>query len=91
VKPSTSEHLPARLKELVGKLGWMKWEPPLAGCISEGRRSQRAQGYMLWVRAAVTQPEGERLCTLPNLPLTCFRWKPHRRGEEVTLLFLFLK
>jgi len=27
VKPSTSEPLPVRLKELTGKLGWMKWEP----------------------------------------------------------------
>ena len=26
-KPSTSGPLPARLKELAGKLGWMKWEP----------------------------------------------------------------
>ena len=27
VKPSTPEPLPGRLKELPGKLGWMKWEP----------------------------------------------------------------
>ena len=27
VKPSTSVPLPVRLKELPGKLGWMKWEP----------------------------------------------------------------
>jgi len=30
VKPSTSGPLPARLKELAGKPGWMKWEPDLA-------------------------------------------------------------
>ena len=30
VKPSTSEPLPVRLKELKGKLGWMNWEPNLA-------------------------------------------------------------
>ena len=37
VKPSTPEPMPVRLKELTGKLGWMKWEPlPL---FSEGRRS----------------------------------------------------
>ena len=40
VKPSTSEPLPARLKELAGKLGWMKWEPPLRMPLSEGRRSR---------------------------------------------------
>jgi len=36
VKPSTSGPLPARLKELAGKPGWMKWEPNLAegGCPS---------------------------------------------------------
>ena len=39
-KPSTPEPLPGRLRELPGKLGWMKWEPPLAGSLSEGRRSQ---------------------------------------------------
>ena len=39
-KPSTSEPLPVRLKELTGKLGWMKWEPmSLTGCLSEVRRS----------------------------------------------------
>ena len=27
VKPSTSEPMPVRLRELAGKLGWMKWEP----------------------------------------------------------------
>ena len=27
VKPSTSEPLPVRLKELPGKLRWMNWEP----------------------------------------------------------------
>jgi len=27
VKPSTPESLPGRLRELPGKLGWMKWEP----------------------------------------------------------------
>ncbi len=38
VKPSTPEPMPVRLKELTGKLGWMKWEPlPL---FSEGRRSR---------------------------------------------------
>ena len=26
-KPSTPEPLPVRLRELPGKLGWMKWEP----------------------------------------------------------------
>ena len=26
-KPSTLEPLPVRLRELTGKLGWMKWEP----------------------------------------------------------------
>ena len=26
-KPSTPEPLPGRLRELPGKLGWMKWEP----------------------------------------------------------------
>ena len=26
-KPSTSEPLPVRLRELAGKLGWMNWEP----------------------------------------------------------------
>ena len=26
-KPSTLEPLPVRLRELPGKLGWMKWEP----------------------------------------------------------------
>ena len=38
VKPSTPEPLPVRLKELTGKLGWMKWEPPTL--FSEGRRSR---------------------------------------------------
>jgi len=38
-KPSTPEPLPGRLRELPGKLGWMKWEPP--SLIGEGRRSQR--------------------------------------------------
>ena len=28
VKPSTPEPMPGRLKELTGKLRWMKWEPP---------------------------------------------------------------
>ena len=37
VKPSTPEPLPVRLKELPGKLGRMKWEPP--PLFSEGRRS----------------------------------------------------
>ena len=37
VKPSTPGPLLGRLRELPGKLGWMKWEPlPL---FSEGRRS----------------------------------------------------
>ena len=31
VKPSTPESLPGRLRELPGKLGWMNWEPNLAG------------------------------------------------------------
>ena len=32
VKPSTPESLPAWLRELAGKLRWMKWEPmSLAG------------------------------------------------------------
>jgi len=41
-KPSTPEPLPVRLKELTGKLGWMKWEPmSLTGCpFSERRRSR---------------------------------------------------
>ena len=39
-KPSTSESLPVRLRELAGKLGWMKWEPVnLTGYLSGGRRS----------------------------------------------------
>ena len=38
-KPSTLGPLPGRLKELTGKLGWMKWEPP--PLFSEGRRSLR--------------------------------------------------
>jgi len=40
VKPSTPEPLPERLRELPGKLGWMKWEPPLRMPLSEGRRSR---------------------------------------------------
>ena len=42
VKPSTSEPLPARLRELAGKLGWMNWEPNLAedAPLSEVRRSR---------------------------------------------------
>jgi len=36
-KPSISEPLPGRLRELPGKLRWMKWEPP--PLIGEGRRS----------------------------------------------------
>ena len=46
VKPSTSEPLPVRLRELTGKLGWMNWEPvSLAedAPLSEVRRSQDAQ------------------------------------------------
>ena len=40
VKPSTLEPLPGRLRELPGKLGWMKWEPVnLTGYLSGGRRS----------------------------------------------------
>ncbi|MCD6387744.1 MAG: hypothetical protein J7L30_05445 [Methanophagales archaeon] len=41
VKPSTLEPLPGRLRELTGKLRWMKWEPNLAedAPFSEGRRS----------------------------------------------------
>ena len=45
VKPSTSEPLPVRLRELAGKLGWMNWEPvSLAGCLCEGRRSRYHEG-----------------------------------------------
>ena len=45
VKPSTSEPLPVRLKELKGKLGWMNWEPmSLTGCSDEGRRSLEKGG-----------------------------------------------
>ena len=42
-KPSTSGPLPVRLKELPGKLRWMKWEPP--PLIGEGRRSQESYGF----------------------------------------------
>jgi len=48
VKPSTSEPLPGRLRELPGKLRWMKWEPmSLTGCPGEGRRS-RGEGFPFW-------------------------------------------
>ena len=48
VKPSTSEPLPARLKELAGKLGWMNWEPNLAedAPLSEVRRSRLAGRFL---------------------------------------------
>ena len=40
--------MPVRLKELTGKLGWMKWEPlPL---FSEGRRSR--EGSVKWSEEA---------------------------------------
>ena len=40
VKPSTSGPLPVRLKELTGKLVWMKWEPP--PLIGEGGGHKRS-------------------------------------------------
>ena len=39
VKPSTSGPLPVRLKELTGKLGWMRWEPVSLTPFGEVRRS----------------------------------------------------
>jgi len=43
VKPSTPRPLPVRLRELAGKSGWMNWEPNLAVCISEERRSRKRE------------------------------------------------
>ena len=36
VKPSTSEPLPVRLRELPGKLRWMNWEPNLTAKVRRG-------------------------------------------------------
>ena len=49
---STSEPLPGRLKELTGKLRWMKWEPP--PLFSEGRRS-RMRLWRLCISSQMTQ------------------------------------
>jgi len=82
VKPSTSGPLPARLKELAGKLGWMKWEPPPledAPHFSEGRRSrQRGRGVradaMLFRLEPPARPYPSR-CPLTFLHLP---WGPLR-------------
>ena len=53
VKPSTSGPLPVRLKELTGKLGWMKWEPVSltgGGCQVRGGGHRLSVFYRQWCR-----------------------------------------
>jgi len=52
--------LPARLRELPGKLGWMKWEPP-SGCpVRGGGHMKHTLGSPLMAVGSERGVEGRR-------------------------------